>query len=79
MYQQPNWSALAHSTSACPKCGGEQIEAKVPRYGDATAHLMPADSGIIGLHWSGLSAMVCRTCGFVEFYAEKPEELEGQR
>ena len=72
MNQQSNWQQKA---SACPKCGGEQVEARVPWYGDAAAHLVSVNS-TLGWHWSGLSAMVCHNCGFVEFYAQKPDELE---
>ncbi len=79
MNQQPDWQPQqAQQTSACPKCGGVMIEAQVPWYGDASAHLVSANNNSLfsGLRWSGLSALVCRNCGFVEFYAQKPREID---
>ncbi len=77
MNQQADWQSQQQpKADACPKCGGGMIEAHVPGYGDASAHLVSPGSAF-GLRWSGLSALVCRNCGFVEFYAQKPQELEG--
>ncbi len=47
MYQQPDWQPQqSQKASACPKCGGAMIEARVPGYGDASAHLVSVDSVI---------------------------------
>ncbi len=79
MNQQLDWQPQQPKAATCPKCGNATIEARVPGYGDASAHLVSANNNGLfsGLRWSVLSALVCRNCGFVEFYAQKPEELAG--
>jgi predicted nucleic-acid-binding Zn-ribbon protein len=72
-------------TGTCPKCGGEDVIADVKvvdrgEYGHAfemtlaRAHRPGALVG--GDKPSTVSAWVCASCGFVEYYADQPALLK---
>lgn len=77
------------STGRCPKCQSTDILANVKAvdrgHGDAARHLSLAvfadpDAFVFtGEERSTVSAWVCATCGYVEFYANSPDLLKQVR
>jgi predicted nucleic-acid-binding Zn-ribbon protein len=73
------------SSGECPKCSSRDLikDAKAVDRGDynsghdlSVATYRNPDALIFkGKHESPLSAWVCRTCGFVELYADSPPAL----
>jgi predicted nucleic-acid-binding Zn-ribbon protein len=51
---------------ACPKCAGTRVEARPLPIGVSTR----------GGHESPVQAVVCLDCGYIEFYASKPDQLK---
>ncbi|MDA0834066.1 MAG: hypothetical protein O2955_13575 [Planctomycetota bacterium] len=74
------------STSICPKCGSSDIiaDAKAIDYGDGNmrhdmhvaTYAEPHAVFFKGEHKTKVSAWVCATCGFVEFYADSQASLK---
>lgn len=71
-------------TPICPKCNSNHIVKARPidhGHGHATSPLLvvtyanPNAALLKGAKKSNLEAWVCKDCGFVEWYAEKPREL----
>jgi predicted nucleic-acid-binding Zn-ribbon protein len=72
-------------TGACPKCGSREISADVKAidrsHGNVERELSIAtfrepDALLFkGKQQSTLSVWVCLGCGFVEFYADEPDQL----
>lgn len=77
------------ATGKCPKCQSTDILANVKAvdrgHGDAPRHLSlavfanPDAFMFVGEERSTVSAWVCVTCGYVEFYATSPGILKQVR
>lgn len=73
-------------TGKCPKCSSSDIiaDAKAIDRGDGNAQLEMSvatfrnPNAIIfrGKQQSKVSAWVCATCGYVEYYADHPQDLK---
>ncbi len=67
----------------CLRCGGTMFQARIKA--DSSIRnltfyqfaLEPLDKGMLDERQSYVVPMVCRNCGFVEFFVQNPEELEG--
>jgi predicted nucleic-acid-binding Zn-ribbon protein len=72
-------------TGKCPKCESSEVaaNAKAVDVGHLNiayemtvkAHESPVASFFKGAQGSTVSAWVCRSCGFIEFYADAPKNL----
>ena len=63
---------------ACPRCGGELVKCQYVDYRGGAMYVRPLGSKVSLWedHKSSVGAMVCYTCGYLEFIALAPEELD---
>ena len=75
-------------TGTCPKCGSKDIAANAELHGRHPGSLFDSmkEHSIVtyenkgaffsqGKKKSAITAWVCRNCGFIEFYADRPTDL----
>ncbi len=58
----------------CPKCGGSAVGARLLTQGGVR---LQRYLGLFNWRNSKVSAWVCGTCGYTEFYADDPVHLRG--
>lgn len=58
----------------CPKCDSHHVRSNTNRKFPAL-HAIPIGSGSFGNRYAPLDIYVCVTCGYVESYVAKPEDL----
>jgi predicted nucleic-acid-binding Zn-ribbon protein len=60
-----------NKTGVCPKCGATDIRVERQRMWGT---LIPVRANVFGAVYA--SHFICASCGFVEMWVERPEDLE---
>jgi len=77
---QPKQEAKA---TACPKCGGGMLECgietsnAVQLAGSLEVPLVPLGKGVFNRRRSGIRALMCERCGYVELYGDPTQIKSG--
>lgn len=70
-------------TLVCPKCKSHKVIPRASVRGDVSLYVEvyedPDATVFKYAHHSGVTASVCGECGYIELYAEDPQELYAAR